>query len=249
MDAERKARGGAVRLLTKDDFAKKDSKGASLVGWQPTCLGEGGLVNLRGYALLRVVVQKMVEPIPTPMDLYDQPMLVENVGSIVVPLLPDGRVGLIESYRMVGERLLAADPNYVARLDAEGKWAELLRTLGAWKWEVPRGIPPVKVPGTFAIEADLARAAAKLEALEEAGWTLGDLEVVGRVNTNPTFFTHAQYVVRGTVVGQGEQQPEKLEMIGRVRFFSPERIRTMVQSGGLDDGMTKAALADAGFRY
>lgn len=237
---------GGLRLLQVDDFGQDNRFGHPLVGWKSASAGDGSLVNTRGFAMLRVVVQKLMEGKLE--DLYDQPMLVENVGSVVVPIL-DEKVGLVESFRMTGERIIAADPNYVANLNKNARWEELCATLGQWAWEVPRGIPPTKVLEKFESDEELALATARLEALDEAGFEMVDTRVVGRVNVNPTFFAHSQFVVSGRVASQKKHQPEDLEIIGKTRFFAPETIRAMVDDGNLQDGMTMAALSAAGFHY
>lgn len=242
-----KIREGAVRLLKAEDLGKGKSNafGDPLVGWKSTSLGEGGLYNPRAFAMLRVVVRKLVEGELA--DLYDQPMLVENLGSIVVAQTGK-KVGLVQIYRMVGERIMQAEPNYVARLDQEGRWDELFDSLGAWRWEVPRGIPLTKVVNADQLTSDyeLALAAAKLEAFEEAGYTLQDVRIVGRVNTNPTFFAHAQWVAHGTVVKAGANQPEDLEIIGKARFFMISELHDLAARGEFDDGLTMSALWLAG---
>jgi hypothetical protein len=247
---------GGVRLLQKGDGELQNAYGKPVVGWGPTTQGDGGLCNPgAGFAMLRVVNRKPDKDGQL-RDLYDQPMLVETLGSVVVPIWPGRtpRVGLIKSFRMVGERIVAAEPAYIMRLQQENRWEELLATLGAWRWEVPRGLPPAKIPEKFESDQDLALACARLEAVTEGGFILDELKVVGRVNTNPTFFPHAQFVVRGKIVSQQAQEPEDLEMIGPVRLFTASEIRAMVNGDkfdgcGFDDGITKAALGDAGFHY
>lgn len=229
---------GAVRLLVNEDH------GTSLIGWQPASVGLGGLVNKKGWAMLRVVVQKVVEG--RLRDLYDQPVLVESPGAVVVCRVGD-RIGLAQNFRFVGERILQAGADYVRRLDDERRWEDLLSTLGSWRWELPQGLAP---PDNN--ENDLEKfilKTAQAEALEEAGFTVASSRIVGRVNTNPTFFAHSQYVVLGDIVAQSDQRPEDLEIIGKVRLFSPQEIRKLVDSGELDNGLTLAALAVAGVHF
>ncbi len=237
MSQEKKAPAGAVRQLTEADLDTK------LAGWKPASTGAGGLVNPMGFAALRVIVRKAVEG--NLKDLYDQPIIVENAGAIVVCQAGD-RVGLVKNFRFVGERLMAAGKDYVRRLDSERRWGELLTTLGHWQWELPRGISQVES------ETDLEKfvvATAKAEALEETGYRIANARICGRLNTNPTFFAHSQYVVKGEVVSVGEQRPEETEMIGATKLFSAEEIRAMADCGEIQDGMTLAGLALAGFRF
>lgn len=238
-----KARGGSVRLLTKEDFERQNAFGKPLVGWKPTSQGEGGLYNAAGWSMLRVVVQKIVDG--TTQDLYDQPMLVLSAGAGVVCQAGD-KVGLVQNYRFVGPRILQAGKEYVKRLNDENRWDELLASLGAWKWELPRGLSPLTG------EVDLAKfilATAKVEAAEEAGFSLEDARIVGTVNMDTTFYPHPQYVVHGRVVAAGEKKAEDLEIIGKTTLFTGEQIREMATRGEIDDGWVFAALALAGFKF
>lgn len=238
---------GAVRLWELADITRQNAYGRPLTGWKPTSAGEG-LYNPAGFAMLWVVLQQWIPEREVLGDLYDQPMLVENLGAIVVPLL-HGKVGLVENFHRVGARIMQAEANYVERLNSEKRWGELLSNLGMWQWGVPRGIPPTKIRGKFNSDQELALATAHLEALQEAGFVLRDKEIVGRINPDPTFFTHPQYVIKGNVVRQTTAKPEDVEMLGEVRFFSPHEVRGLVENFYLEDGLTKAALADAGFHY
>jgi hypothetical protein len=235
--AEARKRGGAARLLARDDLD------TPLVGWKPTSQGEGGLFNPRGFAMLRIVMQRESDA-GTLRDLYDQPVIVESPGAIVV-CQAGSKVGLVESYRMVGERILEAGMDYIARLDADGRWDELLLSLGEWKWELPRGI----APGEGKSLEEIVVSSARMEALSEAGFRLDDVKIVGRINPDYTFFPHPQYAVHGRIVGVEDQNPEELEIIGRTRLFYSQEIRQMVDAGDFDDGIGLAALACAGFSF
>lgn len=228
---------GSLRLLTNDDAS------TPLVGWKSTVAGEGSLVNPRGWAMLRVVVQRIAEG--KTCDLYDQPILVENPGSIVLCRL-GRKVGLVRNFRFVGKRIIKAGGDYVKRLEKEHRWDELLEALGTWRWELPRGLASF-IDGTAAEQ--FAAATANVEALEEAGYLLTDVKAIGMINVNPTFFAHSQYVVQGTIVAKRRNRPEPGELIGEVRLFSAREIRRAVTDGELDDSQTIAALAIAGFRF
>lgn len=228
---------GSLRLLSKKDLE------TPVVGWKSTVAGEGGLINPKGWAMLRVVVQKILDG--RAVDLYDQPIFVENPGAIVV-CRADRKVGLVQNFRFVGKRILEAGGDYVRRLDKEHRWEELLETLGAWKWELPRGL--ANFLGSPKLE-QFVLAAANAEALEEAGYLLADAKIIGTINVNPTFFVHSQYVVQGKIVAKREARPEPSEIIGKIRLFSAREIRRMVKNNELDDGLTLAALAIAGFHF
>lgn len=228
---------GAVRLLAESDLV------TSVVGWKPGTQGVGSLVNPKGWALLRVVVQKVVEG--QLKDLYDQPLIVENPGSIVVCTAGD-KVGLVQNYRFTGNRILEAGADYVKRLNEEGRWDELLETLGEWQWELPRGLSQVnKETNLYKFVLDTAKA----EALEESGFTIANARIAGMVNANTTFFAHSQYVVAADIISKGENKPESLEILGRTQMFSAREIRRMTDTLLLQDGLTFASLALAGFHF
>lgn len=249
MSQDTKKKQGGVRLLREMDQLFTNILGKPLISWLPIPHSIGGLVNRAGWAMLRVVNYKYrgngLDPSDTDL-LYDQPLLVENAGSIVVCLLDD-RIGLVENFRMVGERLLQnAGSNYVQHLSDDSLWSKLLAGLGAWKWELPRGLANIPAPENF---NDFILKCAKAEAAEEAGFNVTDVRIAGRVNANSTFFIHPQYVVRATVESCGQSRPEALEMIGKTKFFSREEIRKMVDAHELDDGLTLAALAICGYHF
>lgn len=228
---------GAVRLLQDNDL------NTALVGWRSARAGCGGLVNPKGWAILRVIAQKVVEG--KLKDLYDQPIIIESPGAIVVCQAGD-KVGLVQSFRFTGERILQAGIDYVKELDEGDRWSELLAALGVWQWELPRGLSPgdnSKDITKFII------ASAKAEAIEETGFTIVDAKICGKVNANTTFFAHSQYVVYGRIVATGKNSPESLEIIGRTKLFSAREIREMVTRGELEDGLTLSALAIAGFHF
>ena len=205
----------------------------------------GGLQNPRGWAFLRVVLWKLLggERVP----LYDQPVIVENAGAIVLCRLGD-RIGLVRNFRMVGERLLPrSGSEYIIRLQTEDLWANLVGSLGEWKWEVPRGLITTE-PGEMDLVEFIVKSA-KLEALEEAGFRISKARVRGRINVNPTFFLHSQFVVEAQIDSVGRARPEDLEIIGDSRLFTPVQLRVLVDSGELDDGLTLGALALCGISF
>ena len=236
---------GGARLMSADDHARENHLEEPLLGWFNTTQGERGFVNPRGFAALWIVVQKLIDG--QMCDLYEQPIIIENPGVIIVARQHD-KVGLVQNFRLVGERIRQVGTDYVSHLDQEQLWHELARQLGELKWELPQGIPP-QVSGDDRPLDEVILAAADLEALSEAGFSLANRQIVSRVNANPTFFAHAQYVVSADVTAVGKQEPEDHELIGQVRFFSRQQVRELVTSGQLDNGLTKAALADTGFHY
>ncbi len=227
-------RPGGLRLLGHADLV------GEVVGWLSGSEGEGSLVNKRGFAMLRVVVRKLIDG--ELKDLYDQPVIVENAGSIAVCRVGE-RVGLVRNFRFIGRRIMDAGVDYIRRLDEEQRWGELVRSLGMWQWELPRGLTHLTH------ETDLERfviETAKAEALEESGFTIANPRICGMINVNPTFFPHAQYVVAADIVGQGDNRPEDLEILGRTELFTPRQLREMADRAELQDGLTLSALLLAG---
>ncbi len=236
---------GALRLLfTKDRYAASAAfPDKPLVSWKTTSLGDGSVFNPAGWGLLRVVTQRIVNG--EAKDAYDQAIMVENAGAIVV-CESAGKVGLVQNFRFVAERLMNAGKDYVKKLDEEKRWGELLATLGQWQWELPRGMSTVES------ETDLGKfvvATAKVEAFEESGFVIEDARICGKCNPNSTFFAHSQYVVSGRVAATKPNCPEPSELLGATRLFSGEEIRRLANEGELQDGLTFAALALAGFRF
>ncbi len=149
---------------------------------------------------------------------------------------------------MVGERLLPrSGSEYIIRLQTEDLWANLVGSLGEWKWEVPRGLITTE-PGEMDLVEFIVKSA-KLEALEEAGFRISKARVRGRINVNPTFFLHSQFVVEAQIDSVGRARPEDLEIIGDSRLFTPVQLRVLVDSGELDDGLTLGALALCGISF
>lgn len=231
-----------IKLLAEQNVGKTNRFGKPVVGWRSTSQGVGGLYNPLGFGLLRGVVW-MRDDSGEQSPLYDQPVIVENAGAIVIAQSGD-RIGLIQNYRMVGERILPdAASQYVQRLNDEYRWDELMDSLGKWMWEAPRGL----LPGDSASDLEtFILKTAKMEALDEGGLTLDDVRIVGRVNVNSTFFPHAQWVVSGRITATGQSNPEDTEMIGATKLFTRQELRELNNRGEFDDGLTLAAMALCG---
>jgi len=249
------------RPLRQRPFIEADI-GGKLHGWRQDGLfdREGnrihGFVNPMGYGLVHVVNQKAADG--RWVDQYDQFALFENPGAIVVCTDAAGRVGLVPNFRLVGDR----QPEILERLKVSGgtyDYAAYVRTLreknlfqdalaglGEHVWELPRGLAPAGEAED--IEAFVRKVAA-IEAKEEAGFDVADVRLRGKVNANTTFFPHAQFVVSATIVGVGDSKPEELESIGKVKMFTPDRLRAMADEDELFDGLTLACLAKVGYRF
>lgn len=234
---------GEVRLLENIDHKGINPYGGPVVGWSPMVNGHGGILNARGgWALPRVVIRKEVEG--KMQDIYDQPMIVEKPGSIVVCTMGD-KVAVIANFRMTGPRPEGTDNNYIQMLE-DGDWKGMLENLGEWRWELPAGLADIK-DGTDIKSTVLGSAQA--EALEEAGLQVVNAKIVGKVNMNPTFFPHDQYVVRAEVASIEEAQHEDLEMIGGMQFVDSSELRQIVSENTFVDAKSIAALAIAGIHF
>ncbi|MBU2566360.1 hypothetical protein KKG46_02245 [Patescibacteria group bacterium] len=234
---------GSVELLDERHKELKGPNGKNLVGWIPTSEGVGGIHNPYGWASLRVVLNKITDGKIVP--LYDQSMLVENAGAIVIAHLDHERIALINCMRMTGPRLMPdAGSAYVKRLNDEKRWSELMGTLGQWKWEAPRGL--IQDPKTTDLEEFILKAA-RLEALEEAGLKLASAKIAGQVNPNSTFFPHAQWVVEARIESMDQANPEVLEIIGATKLFTIDELRKLNHEGLFDDSLTLAGMALCGF--
>lgn len=240
---EKKA--GAVRMLEKEDYTRKNAFGYPVVGWRRTSQGFESIFNPRGFSCLRVVQQKNTGG--EMIDLYDQVFMIENPGSFLVITTSDSRIALTREFRMVGPRLIEGIDiaDYLNSINSQEKWDELLSTLGQWLWQVPRGIAVTE--GKNLDEVFLQTA--KIESQEEAGIRIINPRVIGEFNWNPTFCAHAQAVVKAHVEFQGEATPEDLENISGLKFVSPQEIREMTRNGEITDGPTLAALAIAGVNF
>lgn len=238
-ERDKSKRPGQLRLVRADD------DGQQFIGWlPPEQEAAGSLVNRKGWAMLRVVVQMLKEG--RYQDAYDQVVLVENPGAVVACRLGD-QIGLVQNFRFVGRRLFEAGADYVKRLDREGRLGQLVGELGEWQWEMPRGLAPKTFDKTD-LEWLIIQTA-KAEALEESGYAIANPRLLGIVNANTGFFAHAQYVVGADIVAHGDSHPEELELIGRARLFTAAEIRRMADSGEMTDGLTLAALALIGFSF
>lgn len=90
---------------------------------------------------------------------------------------------------------------------------------------------------------------ARIEAVEDGGFVVRNVRTVGRVNANPTFFLHAQYVVKAEIEQVEGQHTEDLEIIGGTWLAMPTDIRRLVTDGTLDNAMPISALAIAGVHF
>lgn len=230
-----------IEILTKEHFSnQRKPKEKVEIGWEKVDGAARSFANLKGWACVWGVLWKVVGEVKK--LLYEQPMLFENPGAIV--LLKKGeKFGLVQNYRMVGERLSVPkkwDKGYIAYLTTNKLWEKLFHTLGKWTWEAPMGLQK-DFDETKGLEA-IVRDIAEKEALEEAGCKIGDIEILGQIVDKPTFVAHGQYCVVGNVVEESEQKAEDLEIIGKIHFFSMSEIIELWRKGDFVDGRTMSAL-------
>ncbi|GEM_PF-259319 len=259
---EREKKPARARLFAEADRVAVKANGEPLCGWKqdatdPRIGRVDGYVNPAGWALVHTVNQKAAGD--QWQDLYDQFLLFENPGAVVVCTDDAYRVGLVQNFRLVGPRLEEAlgavrqdgtgtrdFSAYVRSLRDGQLFGRALDDLGQTVWELPRGLAPAGLADN--VEAFVRKVAA-IEAREEGGFEIASARVCGTVNANTTFFAHSQYVVRGRIVSTGAQRPEDLEVIGKVRLFTPSELRRMADADELFDGLTLACLAKVGYHF
>ncbi len=103
----------------------------------------------------------------------------------------------------------------------------------AWLWELPAG---TLEPGEEPLDA------ARRELEEETGLSARRLEVVASFFLAPGYSTERMTLVRALELTPVGAHPDEGEMIGEVRWFEPEELLRMAESGQLLDAKTLAAL-------
>jgi len=253
-----------LRPFIETDYGATSAYGKPLNGWRQNGVTDPelgqlhGFVNDMGFALIHVVNQAS-DGAGRWKNLYDQFVLFESPGAIVVCTDGEGRVGLIQNYRLVGDRLqevieFLKNPEtgkydfsgYAKTLRDKQLFAQALDGLGEMVWELPRGLAPA---GETSDIAAFIRKVAAIEAKEEGGFDIADVSQRGKINANTTFFPHAQFVVSGTIVGRGANRPEELETIGKVKMFAPDELRRMTDADEFYDGLSLGCLAKVGYRF
>lgn len=148
--------------------------------------------------------------------VYDQPLWVEPVGAICVPVLADGRIAILEHERE-------------AVSVAGGK-----QKSGLVSFELPRGFP---LPG------EVAERAAIREVEEETGLKARTATNIGLSNTNTSFFANSNGVFLVNVeTGTVNRASDHRERIRHVHLMSLDAIFKMAACGEIVCGMTKSAL-------
>lgn len=225
-----------LRLFNNSFKGLLNKFGKPIAGWIPGT-APYTIVNPMGYGLAWVVVHD-----EDGNPLYNQPVVLETPGAIVICVLGD-RIGLIPSYRMVGERIIPNGGDYVKIINDEGLWGNLISGMGKSVWEAPRGLITEEVKENL---EEFVVKTAKMEALQEAGYKITNAKIMGKVNANTTFFFHAQYVVYAEIESVGNANPEDMELIGKAKLFTIEEIAELQRNGEFEDGLTLAAMALCG---
>ena len=212
--------------------------------------------NPRGFAAAWVTVPIAGKPgdpaSPAFVPGYEQPMLIEDLGAIVIATDPQGRLALVQNYRFIGPRLTDAPPSgYVRTLLERDRWEELVGSLGAWNLECPRGMLDASKLAGSALTAGsdvsaFVKGVARVEGLEEGGLELEGLRFEGWMNANSTFFAHPQAVVSARIVRINKNDPEAFEHIGALHLVHPNELRARIDAGTFIDGITLGALSICG---
>lgn len=246
-----KSRKVGVRLLKQEDVAKNELNhfGHPQIGWHVNPEGFMGMSNAKaGFGLAWLMVQ-----LPDPENdnqlapTYNAPAIFENAGVIILAKSSDGRYAFVENHRYVGDRLpdIPAN-NYIQGLNEQKRWAEAVEDLGRKKYELPAGLAPAS--SEHAELEMVVKQTAKMEAQEEAGIQIANLQIFGSGNMNPTFFPYAQSIVTARITSIGEQSIEDYEAIGKFKLFSPEEIVDLAEKGEIDDMKTFGAFGRAGIK-
>jgi 8-oxo-dGTP pyrophosphatase MutT (NUDIX family) len=184
-------------------------------GWRR---GEGAIVLENPSLRVRVLHVGWVDEHGKP--LYDQPLLLEPVGTITLPVDEQGRVGLIEAQRPMARDQAAYRLSYASQ--QTGCPDIDPAAFGCVVWEAPRGYPKwapanrLEKPGETAVR----------ETAEETGSQVVSCEYLCDCVTNSTFFPQAVpcFLVRLDLSRPGT--PDELEGVGTFRFFTLARRAT-----------------------
>ncbi len=183
--------------------------------------GDQVLINL-GFGELRhvVVCDKTGKP------LWDQPVHIEPVGAITVPVTREGKIRLQKQFRPV-VLPLCIKPKF-PEVFPEDCW-------GRWFLEVPRGFP---------IRGESPDKAAIRETMEEAQSPILEIIQLGEVNANSTFFNHMipVFLARVDESFEGEFPEDVNEKVLKGDDINPEEVKRLIAGGEIQDALTLAAL-------
>ncbi len=221
------------------------------LGWLPIPeLPGASRANPKGWALIWIAFQKeMVVDGIKKLVGYEQPVIVEAPGALVVVRDGKGRVGFVEQHRAHRPRLDRAMSGqdglgYIKLLMQEALWGALMESHpGSVLLELPAGLvdPADIAPGRD--YEDLVRRIGEREAAQETGFTVRVTQVfTDSVNPNPVFFLHPQNVVVGKLEAIGHANPDPEEAIKGRRWLTPEEIRLAIREKRIMDSRAIHAL-------
>lgn len=157
--------------------------------------------------------------------MWDQPLHLEALGAITVPVNSRFEFGLIQVERPT----VKSSRDYTfPDLD--------LRILGTTSWEFPRGFPK---------KGEQSSQTARREGEEELGSPITEVVKIGEVTPNTAFNSHLipVYLVKVNENFSGTTPPDVNEKILKVQWISSEELHTRIARGEIYCGLTLAAFA------
>ncbi|MBU6447407.1 NUDIX domain-containing protein [Patescibacteria group bacterium] len=171
--------------------------------------------------------------------LYDQPLMVENQGAVIVALDSRGRIGMVRVFRPVAKHIDTFNPRaFYDQYMWEHAWDERegMEFFGRFSWELPGGMHK---------DGDSShQQTAEREATEELGVHMRWCEYLGMIIPNTTFMATPQPVYLGRVhEGRGSSPTHQDEEgIAKVGWFSRKELDMAIADGSIFDAITMAAL-------
>jgi 8-oxo-dGTP pyrophosphatase MutT (NUDIX family) len=169
--------------------------------------------------------------------IYDQPVIIENRGAIVVVLNEKKEFGLVRVFRPVAKSFADFDSRAFQQALLDG--TADMSLLGAPSLEIPRGMPTKG-------DASVAHTAAR-EGSEETGKLLRWPVKIGNLVWNTTFAPNDTDIYISQIDSKSTRAlpPDVNEKIFGVEYFPWSDVKEKIASGEIFCGMTKAALFQA----
>lgn len=215
------------------------------LGWALIPETRESRANPRGWALLWTAVLQGPG--------YEQPVLVEAPGAMVVVRDQQGRIAFVDQHRAHRPRLAEAlsgreGLGYVALLTIDMLWGKLMSEhRGTLSRELPGGLVDGKDLKLGLDYEELIRRIAKREASEESGLRIKVVNVfLDAMNANSVFFLHGQSVVVAELESIGKATPDPEEAIKNRCWRTPEEIREDIRTRVILDSRVIHALVLAG---